>query len=122
MPSNVGISLPHGNLLEITSNTSNGDTETSGWIKATGESSVVGYFIADNGGPAAADATLKIKQSIDKEEVDITNSVAPSPEGNADPFEFDLVGNWAKADFESNEDISNVRLIVYRSTRVSPIN
>jgi len=116
------IYLPNEDLLEITSSVSSGQTDTSGWIKATGESSVAGYFIADNDGmTGAADATLEIKQSIDKSEADITNSVSPSQEGNADPFEFDLVGNWVKADFEANEDISNVRLIVYRSTRVSKI-
>ena len=120
--SSVDISLPNEHLLEITSSRSNGETDTSGWIKTAGESSVVGYFIAGNDEmTGAADATLEIKQSIDKDEADITNSVSPSTKEDATPFEFDVVGNWVKADFEANEDISKVRLIVYRSTRVSEI-
>lgn len=113
--------LPRGRLLKKAGSASSGQTDTSGWTESTGHSSVVGYFIADNG-TGAGNATLEIKQSIDKTEADITNTVSPSAEGDATPFEFDLVGEYIKVDFEANEDLSNVRLIVYRSTRTSSIN
>lgn len=118
--SSVDKFLPRGHLLKRADSASSGDADTSGWREAMEYSSVVGYFIADNGA-GAGNATLEIKQSIDKSEADITNSVSPSATGDASPFEFDLVGDYVKVDFEANEDISNLRLIVYRSTRTQSI-
>lgn len=99
---------------------SSGDQKTTEWRNAYGATFVFGYFIADNAG-AAANAELKIEQSIDETEADITNTVAPTAAGNADPFEFDLVGEKVKVTVTANENIDKVRLIVYRSTRTAPI-
>jgi len=118
--SSVDTFLPQKDLLEINGSLSSGDERTSGWRNTYESSTVVGYFIADNAG-AAANAELVIEQSIDQSEADITNTVSPTAAGNAQPFEFDLVGTNVKATITANENIDKVRAIVYQSTRTAPI-
>ena len=120
--SSVDNFLPRGKILEINrTNVSSGTTIESNWFEDTGHSSVVGYAIAETGGTAVS-GSLQIGQSIDKNEMDITDTETPTSQANTEPFEYPLVGNFVKATFTVNADADKVRVIVYRSTRVSPIN
>jgi len=117
----VKTNLPKIKLLKINETSiSNGETRTSGWREVFDNSSVSGYFIADTAG-AAANADLTIEQSLDKTKADITNTVSPTSNGSATPFEFDLVGDFVKVTFTANENIDEVRLTSFKSTRVTGI-
>lgn len=111
--------LPRNRLLKVTRDFSSEESKTSGWKNANGASSVVGYFVADNGSGAAS-AGLLVEQSIDGEEVDISGTISPGAEGSANPFELALIGNKVKITVLANED-AKIRLIAYRSTRVREI-
>jgi hypothetical protein len=118
----VDTKLPRARLLKVLeSDGYSGDkTFTSGWEKAFGYSSVVGFFIAEG----ANSATMEIEQSIDGEEVDIVDSESGNSQGGGSTvaFEYSLVGNQVRVNAEVTGSPSKVRILVYRTTRLSAIS
>lgn len=120
MPTSVETILKRSsNLIEITAPPDSPPTSNveSNWRQADIYTAVSGYAISDPTG----DAELVIEQSIDKEQVDKTDTITPSAPGAATPFEIPIAGDFARARLNVTGSPTSVRVIVYLVRRSSSI-